>query len=257
MPMSETDQARADQIRARADAATEVLAALRAAMEARRVHLAGGWLCEDVNECTCGQPAGSAYGHESGCGLEPICGMPSLLDAAEDVPWLLDRLAAATAEVQRLKQNWAADRRIEDEQRAKASREAAELYDRAHVLAAQGRALQTQRDEMRIERDEARAKLAEREPMTAEIGVEIERHQLGDHDRTPSADCPYCRVAERDELRARLAAATERADKAEAAVADDDERIEAAVEWGRTNAQEINVLGLFRALRVIAEIPHG
>lgn len=42
-----------------------------------------GWLAELVSGCTCG--AGGTYGHEPGCGAEPLVQVTALLDAVERV----------------------------------------------------------------------------------------------------------------------------------------------------------------------------
>lgn len=43
---------------------------LQADIDAGRIHIMGDWLVLDRNGCTCF--GGNAYGHEPGCGYEPI-----------------------------------------------------------------------------------------------------------------------------------------------------------------------------------------
>lgn len=61
----------------------------------------GDWLVESTGGCTCGAGEG-IYGHEPGCGQEPIARVSELLDQA-----------AALARVEALADEWADDTGIE------------------------------------------------------------------------------------------------------------------------------------------------
>ena len=41
----------------------------------------GGWLCEVVPHCTCGTHLPAVYGHEPGCGVEPIASVEQIMQA--------------------------------------------------------------------------------------------------------------------------------------------------------------------------------
>jgi hypothetical protein len=157
------EQVRADQIRARADAATEVLAIKAGAGTVEVIGVDG---------------VSIATFYTTGDDLDRADANSILYEAARsDVPWLLDRLAAETAEVERL-------RDLVDEFRKRD-----ESQDRI-------------RTRLTVERDEARAEVERVSDLYCE---------LFDVDSRLSARAM--------KAEAELAAETERADTAEAALA--------------------------------------
>lgn len=65
----------------------EARQALKERVEADKFELIGSWIVEKVDACTCGSGADitKLYGHEPGCGIEPVAPLETLITAEERV----------------------------------------------------------------------------------------------------------------------------------------------------------------------------
>lgn len=66
---------------------------LRADVEAGKFSVMGPYLVTTADGCTCGQPAGAPYGHEPGCGFEPIQTIELLIFPPELEVWAVKERA--------------------------------------------------------------------------------------------------------------------------------------------------------------------